>query len=258
MTELIFIAPLRHPDTTDSWERVSELMGDTLASVCNQEDPDFRVIVVCNELPVNIPEHEKVKFLHVDYPPPPTIDLDNGGLDFIQIDKGAKMIAGLLHARNHAPRHVMFFDADDLISNRLCGFLKNSPDSHGWYVNRGYLLADAERKMYKLNNFQEYCGTCNILNFSELPEMNLPEQPSQTEILQAVNHKYLKFALGGHRVMHRFQELMGKPMQQLPFAGAVYRTEHGCNVSHTGKRLIDPHQEIPVSADLQQEFRLPY
>ena len=258
MTELVFIAPLRHPDTTNSWGKISSLLGDTLKSVCGQDNPDFQVIVVCNKQPVNIPEHPNVTYLQVDYPPPATIDIDKGGLDFIQIDKGTKMVAGLIHARIYKPRYVMFFDADDLVSNRLCSFLKQTPESHGWYVSHGYLLVDANNKMYNLDNFQEYCGTCNILNFKVLPEIDLSDQASQTEILQSVNHKYLKFALGGHRVLHRFQENIGKPMKQLPFPGAVYRTEHGSNVSQVEKTLNDSMQEIPISKEMQLEFGLPY
>jgi hypothetical protein len=67
---LVFVTAVKHPDNSESYEDVWRLLNNTLYSVCNQTNIDFRVVVVCDQ---------KLPLFH------------NGGLinqytDFVEVD----------------------------------------------------------------------------------------------------------------------------------------------------------------------------
>ena len=69
---LVFIACVKHPDNSDSYEEVWRYLNNTLFSVCSQQDTDFRVIVVCDkQMPLY--HHQELintytEFVEVDFP----------------------------------------------------------------------------------------------------------------------------------------------------------------------------------------------
>jgi Sulfotransferase domain/Sulfotransferase family len=69
---LIFITCVKHPENSQSYDKVWQLLNNSLYSVCSQQDADFRVIVVCDkELPL-IHHQELIskytEFVQVDFP----------------------------------------------------------------------------------------------------------------------------------------------------------------------------------------------
>ncbi len=110
---------LKSPAASANWCTVQKLLQQTLTSVCNQDDPDFQVIVVCNHEPkLSRPVHRSVHFLVRDLPAP---DVTAG--HETMVDKWTKLAHGLVLARNFSPDFVMLMDADDLVSRRLYGEL---------------------------------------------------------------------------------------------------------------------------------------
>lgn len=69
---LVFVTSVVHPDNSYSYEKVWQLLNNTLYSVCSQLDENFRVIVVCNkQLPLF--HHAELinrytEFIVVDFP----------------------------------------------------------------------------------------------------------------------------------------------------------------------------------------------
>lgn len=69
---LVFMTSVVHPDNCYSYEKVWQLLNNTLYSVCSQLDQNFRVIVVCNkQLPLF--HHAELinrytEFIEVDFP----------------------------------------------------------------------------------------------------------------------------------------------------------------------------------------------
>ncbi len=70
---IVFITSLRHPANAHSYPRVLHLLEDTLRSVCNQTTDNFRVIVVCNEIPTLSFSHPNISFVAVPFPPGATL-----------------------------------------------------------------------------------------------------------------------------------------------------------------------------------------
>ncbi len=69
---LVFVACIKHPDNSQSYDEVWRLLNNTLFSVCSQQDKDFRVIVVCDKI-LPLFHHEALiapytDFIEVDFP----------------------------------------------------------------------------------------------------------------------------------------------------------------------------------------------
>lgn len=90
---VVFITSVRHPDTANDYTRCLELLSDTLYSIKQQTNPDYRIIVVCNEIPA-FPKDDNIDFVQVSFEPPLYIHRYE--------DKGKKIIAGFKEAAKYS------------------------------------------------------------------------------------------------------------------------------------------------------------
>ena len=250
---LVFITSIRHPRNSNSYLRVIRLLEQSLASVCAQTRPDFRVVVVCNEVP-RLSERDRVDYVEVDFPPPSDLQKPTTGMSAIRIDRGAKYTVGLIHARQYSPDYIMFFDADDYISNRIVAFVKNYPRVHGWYFEQGYSYKQGSNRIELIDNFYKLCGTSHIFNQSlfDLPAALSVHSPLDS-ILSAIDPQYLNNMMGSHRVSRLIYSSRGFDLDRLPFPGAVWVLGNGEN--HSG--LGGNSGNIPLTQDMIDEFQFP-
>src|SRR5689334_19347682 len=103
---LVFVIPLKSPQVSKSWERVSKLFERCIKSVCNQTSTDFHAVVVCNEKPKIEFTHPNITYLTVDFPNPNEKTLVSQG----DTDKGRKILKGLIYAQEFSPTHTMAVD----------------------------------------------------------------------------------------------------------------------------------------------------
>lgn len=227
----VFIIPLKSATVAKSWSRVTRLVERTVRSVSAQRSPEFRVVVVCHEIPaIENGRDAKIEFLGIDSPPPrPSIEEQ-------RYDKRLKMIMGLRRARNHGPCHVMYVDADDCVSNRLAGHVADESSAHGWYFRRGYFHHEGHEKLsFARWRFHKWCGSSHIIR---LEDIDIPKEPD--------GHYVLK-----HRNLAREMRRVGTPLKPLPFPGAVYNLAHGENF-HDYVPFIWP--ENPLLRSLRAAF----
>lgn len=221
---LTFIAPLRHPENASSWDHVLDLLERTLRSVCNQTNPDFRVIIVYNEGSRLRTSHSKVIYYPVNLPPNPSYEQGNtseAGRHAVRLDKGKKYLAGLYHARELSSTHIMLFDADDCVSMHLAEFVSRLPEHKGWFMDQGFLYKQGARYLYYLSsNFSRVCGTSHIIRFDLF---DLPQR------MEAVSQEYVLQALGSHIYIRDMLAVKGNMLEPLPFVGAIYMIGHGDN-----------------------------
>ena len=156
---IVFVTSVRHPDNSHDYRFCWDLLGDTLASVCNQENTDFKVIVVANVIPHKFGQNdshsiasqkdldniaEYVEWVKVDYPPRGRKGKIQTGIENVRVDKGCKLTRGLIAADKYNPDYVMFVDADDFISKNISSYVNNrivqEDPIPGWTINRGYIL----------------------------------------------------------------------------------------------------------------------
>jgi len=254
---IVFITSIRHPLNNNSYERVLELAGRTLASVCSQVSDGFRVLIVCNEVPALDFSHPRIQFVKVSFPPPSRRPSPNLLVEEVRLDKGSKLLVGLIHAKRLNPTHVMFFDADDFLSNRIAGFVRQKVLHHGWFVNAGYVYNANGNTLLTLDDgFHTRCGTCYIVNISLLVvPSDFPADASQERILSHFGKPFVCELLGSHRFLqdHLFQNRT--PLEPLPFRGVVYHAGHGENWTGSfgfTKRL----PKVALTEEIKREFSL--
>ncbi|WP_157872043.1 glycosyltransferase family A protein [Gloeothece verrucosa] len=226
-----------------------------MKSVCNQIDDRFRVLVVCNEKPAVTFQHSNIEYLEVELPPPSSLQTASIGMPALRIDRGCKYLLGLQHAKSYPCSHIMFFDADDYISNRLVGFVANNSQENGWFFNQGYLYDRQKDSLGLLKEFYLYCGTSHIIrsDLYQIPE-TLPNKPSQKEILTEIDEYYLLYILGSHRWLKKHFAEQGNDLNPLPFPGAIYHVGHGENL-YARSGMLET-QPCELNETIRQEFYL--
>jgi hypothetical protein len=145
--------------------------------------------------------------------------------DAVRLDKGRRILAGLLHAGRNG--YVMVVDDDDLVSNRLADFVARHDGAPGWYVQRGYMWPTAGRMLYAHDDFSRYCGSSHIVR------ADLYDLPTRFE---DASEFLVSRLLGSHVFLEEHLRARGTPLAPLPFPGAVYRIGHAG--SHSRSRGI--------------------
>lgn len=251
---IVFITSLRHPDTANSYARVESLLDRTLNSVCNQTSRNFRVIVVCNQIPNLSSIPPEVEFVKVDFPPPSHLKGSKVNAVARAKDKGSKYVVGLLHASKYNAEYIMFFDADDLLSNRIVDYVESNSGNSGWYINKGYVYGDGGYLIKPKKQFHKWNGSSHIIRFElfNLPFELLGITPNQDLILKKVDNYLLTYILGNHQKTTEYFSNLGHPLQPLPFPGVVWVLDTGEN--NTGSGSIS--WGYPISKSLSKEFSL--
>lgn len=235
----------------NSWELVSKLFERCIQSVCNQTSPNFRVIVVCNEKPIIEFVHPLVSYVEVDFLP--------SSSDVISktLDRGHRVIKGLIVAQQFEPTHIMFVDADDCISKYIVEFVETNRQHDGWFIKVGYVYKDGSNFIYlDRRKFNLKCGTCNIIK-ADLYELNSSLLDDQNFILNFY---------GRHMYITEYLNNKGATIKPLPFRGAIYTVENGENYYCTRFNRYVPKAIIPrlrslrnyqfVTQSIRNEFGL--
>ncbi|TDT18496.1 hypothetical protein BDK89_4117 [Ilumatobacter fluminis] len=248
---IAFITSIRHPANSGDYGRVELLLQRTLASICQQTSNDFVVFVVGNDTP-GFPLPPSVTFLKVDFPPPASADGFHARRDDFVWDKGTKIGAGIVAAREVDPEYVMIFDADDFVDRRLAEYANSRPGRSGWVIDRGYMYSMSRNALRKQDAFNRTCGTCHIISAAAYPRTKLTTGASQSDIANSFG-PFLDNALGAHRDTAAWFEHRGVVLDPLPFRGAVYHVDTGEN--HSGKQLTGVAP--PLSRALSARFGIP-
>ncbi|MBM7502751.1 glycosyltransferase family A protein [Agromyces aurantiacus] len=248
---LAFITSLRHPRNSSDYAQVEALLADTLRSVMRQRHPDFTVWVVGNRRPGELPDG--VHWVGVDFAPPSEKRSPITGQDAVLLDKGSKLAVGLLAARTTAPDHVMFFDADDMVSNRLAALSAENPTNNGWRIVDGWRWSSARRAIRRQAEFHRHCGTAFIVRpeLYGLPDSLDPDAP-QDELRAALGDRLFRH-FGSHRYLSADLAEAGHPLEAVEFPAALYRVGTGEN--HSGVSLGGFGR--PIGPRIADEFGIP-
>jgi hypothetical protein len=186
-------------------------------------------------------EFPKCDFLEVDFPPPSKVTHSKIPKNSCKRDKATKNFVGLLRAREYSPKHIMFFDADDLLScniaeyvNSKSSFLDGSKVSY--YIQDGYIYGDGGITLKKKSHFHLACGSSIILSYEILVEklgsaLELPLSVSQKSILDSVDNDFLIEIIGDHSSTKKYLESIDKLVLPLPFPAAIWVVNTGENRS---------------------------
>jgi hypothetical protein len=250
-TVLLFVTSLRHPSNAVDYGAVERLLHQTLRSIQNQTDTDYRVVVVAHRVPA-FPLPDRVEVVTVDFPPPAPQNGVHAGRDAFVRDKGSKLGLALAVGRRWEPDHVMIVDADDLLSSRLTEFVHGAPDRDGWFVETGYKYSVARRTYQVLPQFNRHCGSCHVVRFEHYGVPDLDAGASQDEVLEAYDDRLTR-VIGRHRDALEAFASRGVRLEPLPFRAAAYSVDGGEN--HSSSSLTG--LALPVGAAFAAEFAVP-
>jgi len=230
MTLVTFIIPVRHQNNARDWNLLKANLIQTIASISNQTNDDWRGIVVANngaDLP-DLPARFDVE--RVNFPPN---DMHERGIvseddfhDAFRVDKGRRVLMGMLRARNS--RFFMIVDDDDFVSAGIVQYVSENSAANGWTIDRGYIWDDGGKVLLKHNDFNHLCGTSLIIR-SDL--YGLPER------FEDASSDWIKSMLGSHVRIAEILAKQGTPLATLPFRGAVYRVANRASHSKTPSLL---------------------
>lgn len=232
---IIFAIPLRSKETSNDWEGCLRRFENTLQSIFNQNDDEFKVLVACNEIPkMNKKYDERLEFIITDIPTP------KKWLE-MAIDKGWKLTAIAVRIRElllkqENPQngiYVMLVDADDLLNRNIAKYVKEHPNENGFVSKDGYVHYKGNNYLNIYKDMHTYCGSCNIIKMylDDLPN-GYPVSEKlchDIEIAKILNKRYpIRF---DHNIVVDKYKNDGKPFSLLPFRSTIYIKDTGDNIS---------------------------
>ncbi|MGC1308070.1 MAG: hypothetical protein WA885_12650 [Phormidesmis sp.] len=200
----------------------------------------------------------------VNFPPPELIGDPTEDRRRKETDHAKKLWLGSVYAESLNPSHVMFVDADDLVSRRLAAYVDEHTHSNGWYINEGFEHPSKKEIIYPKSKFYTKCGTSNIIRYDLLKPL------LETHLDQVDTRGGAPYVR--HKLQRSYFARIGNPLLPLPFKGAVYVTGHGDNnfleyFSSKQKTLLDFGRlyggklrkrlvAMPITSEMRDEFGL--
>lgn len=231
----VFLTSLMHTKTASNFsivERNFELMA---RSICSQTDQDFLLVVVCNSIPNISLKHKSIIYHLVDFPPAKNI------ADTIskRLDKGTKIISGLLYIQQYNPKYVHIIDADDWINIKLNHFLNaHELEKPGWYISSGYTIDLSKNKKQLKYGLNRFCGSTFISHYATLmSHLNLDTtinfNSTQKEITSLVSNNILLDLIDSHGYIEFYSKYKLR-YKSIPFKALAWIRNTGENILSDG------------------------
>ncbi len=255
--KFFFCIPLMPKANAGDWGQVCRVFQQTIRSLENQKNQNFKVLLAAQDLPEFFPEID-LDIVHVHTPWAVEDDKSHK-----LRDKRWKKTTLLRHVRQAGGGYVMMLDADDLVSNRLVEYALQERNPNGYIIEQGFaydwkadLIAPIPGVWGK--TFDAVCGSCSIIYF------NREDLPPPTAQENSDEGPYLAAKLRQHAQWKHVMAEAGRPLQAVPFPGAVYVLNHDNNLHYSiapDRRSQVPKKiksrQVPISQDLRAEFSLP-
>lgn len=213
--DLVFVIPVRHPQSVRNWDIVEQNLAATLASISNQSSHNWECRIVANR-EAKLPDlPAQCVAIRVDLPcpklPDPSVDKEQY-YDAVRLDKGLRIYAGMKNIPMES--HVMVVDFDDFISSQIAEFVSSHRELPGWYIENGYVYAGGNICHIK-SKLHKMCGSTHIIKRKLFGALELPDgTPDLTAI---------KRNLGSHIYIKDDLEQARESLLPLPFKGVIYR-----------------------------------
>jgi hypothetical protein len=238
LTMLGIITCLRARALARDWAYHVWLLERTLNSMVAQTNREFKVIVVCHEIPhLPLLKGSMIDFLSVDFPPPVRTN------DDMCVDKVLKLTAGIDSAIAAGCDYIMFADGDDLVSRRLSQFVAENNGKNGWYCGTQYIYRYGMRWVRKSTSRCMEAGPFIIIR-SDLLRFALDPmyRGQRVNTLAAIGHtEYRKLLIA-----------QGNPVEPLPFPGIVYILHEDATSQVPGLIGSDVSASLPKRSGLRR------
>ena len=248
---ITFAVPLKAKAVSRDWEQVTRIFNRTLASIYNQTDPNFKIVVACHDIHELTKTYDgRVEFLISDSPVPKD-------REEMMLDKGWKISMAALRIRELGAGYVMLVDSDDLVSNRIAEYVNANPRKNGFLSSYGYVYNEGSPYVKKMYAMHRTCGSCSIVNYSveDLPDrmpVNIWDRSHTDQYIIRQSHRGVPDYLKEH----------GRELEKMPFPTTIYVRNTGDNHSMLGgsdmswKRKVELmlRPRIAIDEALRTEF----
>ena len=196
----VFLTTLMHPLTANDYEHVISHFELTARSICSQTDKDFKLVVVCNEIPVVNFNDPKIDFHVVKSFP----HANRSVIHEKRIDKAAKLISGLLYSEKYAPHFIYICDADDWLHRNINAFMNNNSQELGFIVDSAFSGSLTERIYNTHFGMSRFSGSTFSLDYNLLMRSvdgidNLTPTSTKREITESIQEDLLLNVFVSHR-----------------------------------------------------------
>jgi len=235
---LTFAIPLMPRCRARSWELVVENFNRTVASLLAQTDPDFQILVGCQDRPRLEAPDPRIRFVYVA-----AVDTDR------EQDKRRRIrgMAAKLHEDGGGV--LMPVDADDLLNRRVAAYVNAHPEADTFVASTGWELDMRTRRMRLAPRFWNLCGSAMAMRLA--PEDLPATAEADGGLLDA-----------GHQDFPSLCAERGMRQLAFPFLASVYRIHTGENSSlkhdfqHGWKRAL--YRRVIPSLSVTRRVRRDY
>ena len=169
---VVFLIPFASRQVRANWPAACAYLQQTLWSIRNSADENYRVVVAVNEEPkLEIGFDSRIHFLSLK----PSFPSHSDHRAAVRLDKLAKIDAAWTYAKaNWQPKYVMKLDADDFISSRLVGWLDDAGTEAGYLIRHGWFWRSGARYLIqRTEHLDRICGSCLMIR-SDLADLKGP------------------------------------------------------------------------------------
>jgi hypothetical protein len=259
---VFFGIPLKARAVSKNWDWTVRDFNRTLASIYNQTNPNFRILVGCHDIPeLLIPTDERLEFLNVDTP---LNSARNEGALFQ--DRSTKLQRMAEHFREAGGEWFMTLDADDLVSSQLVEFILAQSNPNGFIIRRGYVLDQVSRLVAEIPHpevfkwpFDKICGSCAIIRVLARDIETANEDPENSRLSCYI-------VRANHTELYEKSMKDKRPLMPIPSLAVAYVVNTGDNHSFVhGRHKWSRQNELlpalrkcgqPPSATFENEFCL--
>ena len=245
MPSVVFLIPFASRRRKSKWEIACAHLRQTLKSIQNSTNGNYRVVVAGHEAPdFDVGFDSRFYFLALNHPFP---SHDNYGVA-VRLDKLTKIAAAWNYAKlTWNPNYVMKLDADDFISSRLVDWLGDANGEAGYLIKHGWFWHSGSRYLIQRTEYLDReCGSCLIIR-SDLADKQGPFLTTVEGV--PLDEASSRFAASDHYSLvpgsgistlllndsHQRYEAqfsyLGHKLSSVPFSAVVYRTSNPDNIT---------------------------
>ncbi|MFR1810084.1 MAG: hypothetical protein ACLSWP_00935 [Terrisporobacter sp.] len=245
---IIFAIPFRARETTKNWEGCIKRLNNTIKSIFNQTDDEFKVIVACNDIPKLEKDYDnRLEFIKTDIAIPHSW-IEMARDKFYKLTVIAVRIREILLEQDNPNNgiYVMPVDADDLLNCNIAKYVKEHPNENGFVSKDGYVYYKGKKYFRIYKELHTFCGSCNIIKMylDDLPKNSPnPKLCHDKDTAGKLNSKYpIRY---NHNEVVEIYKNRNRSFARLPFRSTVYLRDTGDNISQiTDKKEKDRFHPI--------------
>jgi hypothetical protein len=207
-----FAVPLKAKNMSDDWDLVCHNLQRTVENLSAQTDPNFSILIVCNDVPSFLAHRRRgVEVVTIE----PRIQ----NMEHTMQDRLRKRRAAGAYLKAKGVRHCYFMpaDADDLVHRDLVRHVHATDNRAGYLITKGYGVDEGNSRIARIDsNFQRHCGTCAVLYFKA---RDLPSSIDDSKPYLSRLKRHARFAEVARKA--------GRTLEPVDFHAAIYMINHG-------------------------------